>query len=99
MNRAFKFFLLAPLAFSAEGCYLGDRAADRTLTIYQMQTTQTYIGPFQIDASRLPPDAIESRVDRGTEGDPVTSITLKQDYPVKILLVPATQPRAAGRAE
>jgi len=99
MIRAFKHLPLVAVAFSAAGCIHGDRAADRILTIYQMQDMRTDTGSFQIDASRLPPDAIESRVDRGSNGDPVTSITLKQDYPVKIMLVPATQPRAAGRAE
>jgi len=79
------------VALSAGGC-LGDRAADRTLTIYQMQSTDTYIGQFQIDASQLPPGAIKTRVDTGSQGVPVTSLTIDQRYPIRVVLVPAKQP-------
>jgi hypothetical protein len=78
------------IAFSTGGC-LGDRAADRTLTIYQMQSTNTYHGQFQIDVSQLPPDAIKTRVDTDTQGVPVTSLTIDQRYPIRVVLVPATE--------
>lgn len=79
------------VALSTGGC-LGDRAADRSLTIYQMQSTGTYNGQFQIDASQLPPDAIKTRVDRGGQGTPVTTLTIDQRYPIRVVLVPVKQP-------
>jgi hypothetical protein len=82
----------AMAVLSMGGCFFGDRAADRTLEIYQVQDRTSYTGQFQIDASRLPPGAIESRVDSGDQGDPVTSLTIACRYPVRVLLVPATQP-------
>lgn len=79
----------AAVALSMAGC-IGDRAADRTLTIHQMQSTDTYSGQFQIDASQLPPGAIKTRVDTGSQGVPVTTLTIDQRYPIRIVLVPAT---------
>jgi hypothetical protein len=58
-----------------------------------MQSIDNYIGEFQIDTSQLPPDAIESRV-VGGRTEPKTIIEVKQGYPLKVILVPATQPRA-----
>jgi hypothetical protein len=72
------------------GC--GDRAADRTLTIYQIQSTKTYTGQFQIDTSQLPSGAVKTRVDTGGQGDPVSSITIDQNCPIRIVLVPVKQP-------
>ena len=70
------------------GCPL-DRAADRTLTIYQYQTTGSGTGPFTVDTSRLPADAVQRRID---DANSVETITVNQNYPVRVLLVPATQP-------
>jgi hypothetical protein len=89
----------AVVALSMGGCYLGSRAADRTLKIHQFQSTNTYIGQFEIDASQLPRDAIETRVDSGSQGTPVTSLTIDSRYAVRVLLVPAKQPRAGRPAE
>ena len=75
------------VALSMGGCF-GDRAADRTLTIYQVQSTDTYAGEFKIDVSQLPPAAIETRVDSGGQGVPVTSLTIDQRYPIRVVLVP-----------
>jgi hypothetical protein len=91
MARILICFAAAIAALSAAGC-LGDRAADRTLTIYQLQSTETYTGQFQIDTSQLPPGAVEMRVDDDSEGVPVTSLTIDQQYPIRVVLVPATQP-------
>lgn len=57
-----------------------------------MQSTDTYNGQFQIDASQLPSDAIETRVDSGGQGVPVTSLTIDYRYPIRVVLVPAKQP-------
>jgi hypothetical protein len=71
------------------GCW-GDAAADRSLKIYQLQSTETYGGQFQIDTSQLPPDAIVKRNDSGGVGRPVTSLTIDQKYPIRVVLVPVT---------
>ena len=89
MSRIAICLSVALVAFVLGGC-LGDRAADRTFTIYQLQSTETYSGQFQIDASGLPADAIESRVDTSDQGVPVTRLTINQRYPIRIVLVPAT---------
>ncbi len=77
----------ALLVAASAGC-LGDRAADRTLTIHQMQTTDTASGQFQIDTTQLPADAIDNRDDHGGEGAPVTSLEINQKYRIRVLLVP-----------
>ncbi len=98
MGRTLIPLAIAVFALSMGGC-LGDRAADRTLEIHQIQSTDTYTGQFQIDASQVPPDAIETRVDSGSQGAPVTSLTINSRYAVRVLLVPATQPRGSQTAE
>ncbi len=70
------------------GCHLGDRAADRTLTIHQLQTTDSPGGQFQIDTSQLPSNAIVSRSDSGSVGAPVTSLEIDQKYRIRVVLVP-----------
>jgi len=89
MRHALAYLVTAVIALSMAGC-IGDRAADRTLTIYQMESTDTYTGQFQIDTSQLPPDAIKARVDSGREGVPVTKLIIDQRYPIRVVLVPAT---------
>ena len=92
MARATICLATVVVALSMSGCIHGDAAADRTLTIYQFQSTDAHIGQFQIDASQLPPDAIETRVDSGSQGAPVTSLTINMKYPIRVVLVPAKQP-------
>ena len=70
-------------ASAVSGC---SKAADRTLTIYQLQSTETYDGQFQLDTSGLPSDAIETTVDTGGPGAPVKRITLNMDYEFDIVL-------------
>jgi len=64
-------------------------AADRTLTIFQFQSRETYAGAFRIDTSELPADAIKARVQTGKSGRPVTRITLNMDYAIEVALRPA----------
>jgi hypothetical protein len=82
------------VAFSMDGC---SRAADRTLTIRQFQSADTYAGQFKIDVSQLPPGAIKERADSGSEGAPVTSITIDIKYPIRVVLVPVTDDRPSPR--
>jgi hypothetical protein len=66
---------------------MGDRAAERTLTIHQLQSTETSPAQFQIDTSQLPSDAIDRRSDRGGEGAPVSSLELNSKYRLRVVLV------------
>jgi hypothetical protein len=77
--------LIGLIAFCLGSC---SRAADRTLTIFQFQSTDTYTGQFKIDTSQLPPAAIKERVDSGSEGVPVTKLTIDMKYPIRVALVP-----------
>jgi len=77
-------FVLGCLATTTvSGC---SKAADRTLTIYQLQSTKTYGGQFTIDTSGLPSNAIESSVETDSSGAPVKRITLNMDYEFEIVL-------------
>jgi hypothetical protein len=86
-------FILGCIAASTiSGC---SKAADRTLSIYQFQSMETYDGQFKLDTSGLPPDAIESTVDTGGPGDPLKRLTLNMDYEFEIVLrLVGTQPIA-----
>ena len=70
-------------ASTVSGC---SKAADRTFTIYQVQSTETYDGQFKFDISGLPDDAIESTDTTGGPGDPVKRVTLNMDYEFEIVL-------------
>lgn len=77
-------FLLGFLVASTlSGC---SRTADRTLTIYQHQSTNTYAGEFRLDTSGLPNDAIQSIVDTGGPGAPSKHVTLSKDYQVEVVV-------------
>jgi len=70
-------------AMALSGC---SEPADRMLTVYQFQSTETYDGQFHIDTSELPSDAIEEKSDSGGPGDPMTRITLNIDYEIEVVL-------------
>jgi len=74
-------FMVALLTVS--GC---SEAARRTLTLFQFQSSKTYTGPFRIDVSQLPPEAVQSRTETGGPGKPETRLTLNMDYEVEIVL-------------
>jgi hypothetical protein len=75
--------LMAALV-TVSGC---SEAARRTLTLFQFQSSQnTYTGPFRIDVSQLPPEAVQSRTETGGPGKPETRLTLNMDYEVEIVL-------------
>lgn len=77
------FVLSCLVASTVSGC---SNVADRTLTIYQFQNSETYDGQFKIDTSGLSADAIKSSVDTGGPGDPAKRITLDSDYKIEIVL-------------
>jgi hypothetical protein len=74
-------FMVASMSVS--GC---NEAATRTLTVYQFQSTNTYDGPFRVDISQLPSDAVESQTEAGGRGKPVTKLKLKHNYEVEVVL-------------
>ncbi len=80
---AISFVLGCIAASTVAGC---SKAADRTLTIYQFQSVETYDGQFKLDTSGLPSDAVKSTVDTGGPGDPVKRITLNMDYEFEIVI-------------
>ena len=79
---AFAFGFMAAL-MTVSGC---SEAASRTLTIFQFQSTKTYSGPFRIDTSQLPSDAIVTQSQTGGSGKPETRVELKMDYEFEIVL-------------
>ena len=74
-------FMVAVITVS--GC---SEAATRNLTIFQYQSTKTYSGPFRIDTSQLPDNAIKSQKETGPLGKVETSLTLNMDYEFEIVL-------------
>jgi len=68
---------------TVSGC---SEAASRTLTLFQFQSAKTYTGPFRIDVSELPREAIQSRTETGGSGKPETRLTLNMDYEFEIVL-------------
>lgn len=63
--------------------------ADRTLSLHQSQSSQTYLGKFRVDTSELPPDAIESTSEEliaENPGRPLTRIHLNRGYEIEIVL-------------
>ncbi len=81
-------------ASAISGC---TKAADRTLTIYQLQSTKTYDGQFRLDTSQLPSDAIKESIDTGGPGEPLKRITLTTDYEFEIVLrLAGVQPANGG---
>jgi hypothetical protein len=79
---AFAFGFMAAL-MTVSGC---SEAASRTMTIFQFQSTKTYSGPFRIDTSQLPSNAIVTQSETGGPGKPETRLKLSMDYEFEIVL-------------
>ncbi|MDB5325735.1 MAG: hypothetical protein JWM57_1304 [Phycisphaerales bacterium] len=86
-------FLLVTLAI---GCGCGDRAAYRSITITEMRGVDSGAwGPIEVDTSQLP------GIERGRAehadgcGNPISELRLFSNRPIKIMIVPATQPVAS----
>jgi len=92
MNKASAAMVLAFVA----GCLVTSavfsgcsEAAYRTLTIHQLQSTDTYDGEFLVDTSELPDNAIEYESDNQNAGKPEkpsTRIHLNAKYEVEVVL-------------
>jgi hypothetical protein len=47
----------------------------------------------EVDTSQLPPDAVVEHVERGGSCDkPITQLRIHPNRPIKVVLVPTTQP-------
>jgi hypothetical protein len=78
--------LMSTFLIAISGCFFGDRAADRTLSVHQYMQSRN-VGPFIVDSSSMPVDAVRTIRD-GSD----TSLEIQGKYPVKIMIVPASQP-------
>jgi len=83
LQTAVLMLALMPLA---SGCFPGDRAADRSLSVHQYMQSGN-VGPFIVDTSAMPVDAV-----RTTHDGSDISLEIQGKYPVKIMIVPASQP-------
>ena len=79
---AFAFGFIAAL-ITVSGC---TEPATRTFTLFQFQSTKTNIGPFRIDVSEIPTNAIESRTETGGPGKLETRLALNSNYEFEIVL-------------
>jgi hypothetical protein len=59
----------------------------RVLTVFQSRPMGAAPDPYPVDVSQLPPDAVTHNE---TQGGSRRVIMIRDDYPVKIIIVPAT---------
>jgi hypothetical protein len=62
----------------------GDRIADSTVSVHQYLYRE--VVPMSVHASQLPTDAVHQHINGS-----VTSIDIDGHFPVKVVLIPATQ--------
>ena len=77
------------------GCGCGDTVAARKLVLTEHRGVSSGDdwGPFIIDTSQLPPDAISKRVEKKDVcGGPITELLIFPNRPIKIVLMPTAQP-------
>jgi hypothetical protein len=86
---------LLPLLASLAGCGCGDRWGSRELRLMEMRGTGSGPwGPIEVDMSQLPPDATLKRVEKqGSCGSPIVELQIFANRPIKIVIVPTTQPK------
>jgi hypothetical protein len=92
MKRVLATVVAAISLLFANGCFFGDRFATRTVEIMQDRSTETYQGSFEIDTTQLPLGTVTLHQEEDRWGNPVTKIKVDQSHPVRIVLIPATQP-------
>ena len=81
--------LLLAVTLPLPGCGCGDRPAYRSLELWQYRGDQAWAG-YLIEVS---PALVAERTDRKDDcGNPITEIKLEANKPVKVMIVPATQP-------
>ena len=82
--------------FLLSGCGCGDREFTRDLVIIDHRGDDShYAHPIEVDTSQLGPDAVRSRKDGNASWmcyEPHTVIDLRSTVPIKVLIVPASQP-------
>jgi hypothetical protein len=92
--------LFGVILFLLSGCGCGDRVFTRDLVIVDHRGDDShYAHPIEVDTSQLGPDAVESRKDGNASWvcyEPHTVIKLRPTVPIKVLIVPASQPSSAN---
>ena len=85
--------MVLALAGNLAGCGLfGDRAGDRTLQLHQNLYGSNTSPNFDVDTGHLPPGAIESRTEEDGRSGMTVRVEIRADVPVRVVLLPATQP-------
>jgi hypothetical protein len=77
------------------GCGCGDRWGSREIRLTEMRGTSSGPwGPIEVDTSQLPHDAVLKRMEKENScGEPITELQIFPNQPIKIVIVPTTQPR------
>lgn len=87
---------LTALTLGICGCGCGDRAASRQLTIVEVGGVSSgEWGPMVVDTSQLPPGSVRSRSENDKSSgcySPKSILQIFPNCPIKVLIVPATQP-------
>ena len=77
----------------AAGCGCGDTVAQRRLLLTEDRGISSGAwGPFEIDASQLPAAVYQRIEKRDACGNPVTELRISPNRPIKVVLMPSTQP-------
>lgn len=75
------------------GCGCGDTPATRQLQITEYVGWPSGSGPIIVDFAQLPPGSVEKRIERKDAcGHPITELRIGANCPIKVVLVPMTQP-------
>ena len=103
MTRIMVTALLGAILLTASGCGCGDRVFSREVVIIDHRGDGSqYAHPIEVDTSQLGPAAVKSRRDENASrmcDEPRTVIELRSTVPIKVLIVPASQPsNASSRA-
>jgi hypothetical protein len=73
------------------GCGCGDRIATRRIEIVELGRGVTY--PIEVDASRISQDSNVERSEKTDDcGSPSSVLRIYPKQPIRIILVPSTQP-------
>ena len=88
----------AVLGFVVSGCV--DPVATRKLNIVEVRGVDSGTwAALELDTSAVPSASVQRRERTDGVGQPISEVRLFANQPVKLLLVPATQPSAQRTAE
>ena len=99
MKKVIALLSLLILLASTIGCgLLGVRVRDRSVEFYQVEKVGDGTDAFIVDASHIPANAIEQK-DEFSRSGPVTKIKIREGYPVRLVIMPATRPSPATQSD